>query len=242
MYIDLFVILEDSEIKIFLLYVEDGVVKIKEKTTIQSPGIECSYAHKHIGNEMDTLLLSFKDGSMFFIGEEIKILKPILDEKKTKLSFKNLDFLSIYPGPIYLLLGNDQYIYAIIEEEELSLSNLVKIGDKNKYDHGRFLSNGMIGCISKGVIDIYRINRKNHIYRGILQMTFDAHFMDITSVWEQDDLLFTTSKDSVLKAFHYGSMQMNTQYNFKLIRSKYEINYLVQINYQLFLAYSNDSS
>jgi hypothetical protein len=41
-------------------------------------------------------------------------------------------------------------------------------------------------------------------------MIFDAHFMNITSVWEQDDLLFTISKDSVLKAFYYGSMQMNT--------------------------------
>ncbi len=179
MYIDLFVVLENSEIKIFLLNIEDGEVKRKERTTIQSPGIECIYAHKHIGNEMDTLLFSFKDDSLFFIGEEIKILKPVLDEKIPKLSFRNLDFLSIYPGPVYLLLGNGQYIYAIIEEEELSYSNLVKFGDKNKYDYGRFLSNAMIGCISKGVIDIYRINQKNHIYKGILQMTFDAHLKHI---------------------------------------------------------------
>ncbi len=236
-------VLENFEIRLITLNIENiedvGEVKIQEESMFKSPGIEC--IDVRISNKEDAILFSFKDGSMFLINEEIRFLKPKLEETKSKLTFKYLDFHN--SSDSYLLLGDDQFVYIMfIYDQNSNKGDLVKIGDHNKYSDARILSEGRIICISKGAIDVYRVCEKNNAFRGVLQMSFDAHFMDITSIFVKDGLLFTSSKDSVFKAFHFGSMQMNTQYNFKLIRSKHEICYLFQISNFLFGTYSNDSS
>ena len=234
----LIVVLENSEIKLISLNLESEVVQIEEKFTIPSPGIECI----DVRRSTEVLLFSFKDGSIFLFDERkaLFLIKP--KEKSSKLTFKYLDLSS----NLFLLLGEDQFVYSFLldsdDDEEIISPCFVKIGDQNKYNDARFSSKEMITCVSKGVVDIYRIWCKNKVYKGVLQMSFDAHFMDITTIFEKDGLLFTSSKDSVLKAFHYGSMQMNTQYNFKLIRSKEEISYLFQINHLLFGTYSTNHS
>ncbi len=235
-------VLENFEIKFITLNIENiediGEVKIKEEYTFKSPGIECIDVRI---NKEDSIFFSFKDGSMFLLNEEIRFLKPKLEETKSKLTFKYLDFHN--SSDSYLLLGDDQFVYIMfIYDQNSNEGDLVKISDHNKYSDARILSEGIIICISKGAIDVYRVCEKNNAFRGVLQMSFDAHFMDITSIFVRDGLLFTSSKDSVFKAFHFGSMQMNTQYNFKLIRSKHEISYLFQISYLLFGTYSNESS
>ena len=168
------IVLENSEIKILSLNKDEREIKISEMITIQSPGIECIDACYSKSSDQNAYF-SFNDGSLLISNEYFEsfvFVKPKLKEPKSNLTVR---YLNTGNKGLILLLGNDQFIYFC------DSNHIIKLADQKKYSDAIFCEDFTVGCVSKGVIDIYRIHKDEiNAYQGVFMMSFDAHFMDIT--------------------------------------------------------------
>ena len=255
------VVLDDSSIEILILDTKEGV-SIKQTKSMAPSGIECvdiqSIFNGHENNSV--ILFSFKDGSVLIVDKNTtdgSFLKPLNKSINSNKSQDTLKYLNNY-REAYLFLDDDKIVYMMSYKSREFI--LIKIG--GTYNMAKFIANANIACVNKEIIDIYSVSFKEEkkIYKAIKTVSIDAHYMDITSLYYKgnylninldlrldnqrlysiDQLIFTTSNDSVLKAFHLNSVYSCARYNFKLIRSENDIKFLFQINHVFFATYSND--
>ena len=170
---------------------------IENMYSFKSPGIECiSFEYKHNRFNVSSIFcFSFKDGSIILNSLDLNRNKNsnfILEAVKPNLKDNNQNGIQIQMtlsdyfqndshNTGLLFIGGNGFIYVYIIEDGATEFNFFKIS--GVYDKAYFSKKMQILGLNKGMLDVYQIKSKKDQYLGILLMSIDIHFMDITCVF-----------------------------------------------------------
>ena len=104
------------------------------------------------------------------------------------------------------MLGSDQSLYLTLFENEtnnaMRISGNFDGGCLIKPRYSDFRKTIKVCGVCQGVLDIFEVNyEKSSEYEYLKISSFDAHYDDITRVFNSEEILITTSLDSTLKIF-----------------------------------------
>jgi hypothetical protein len=173
--IKLVVVYENSEINYFKI--ENKIEKNDKRNK------EDAWDSKH-----SVFCFSFRDGSFIFDYSNEKIVleafKPNIKESNkngTYIQMTLTNYQNKYSNSEFLFISENGSLYFYTIHLDTKKTYFFKVG--GIYSKAYFSEKNKIIGLNKGGLDFYQINFNNDVYAGILLLSVDVHFMDITRVY-----------------------------------------------------------
>ncbi len=196
--IKLVVVYENSEINYFKIENKiekndkrNNAVAILCNYTFKSPGIDCVscvYKEDAWDSKHSVFCFSFRDGSFIFDYSNEKIVleafKPNIKESNkngTYIQMTLTNYQNKYSNSEFLFISENGSLYFYTIHLDTKKTYFFKVG--GIYSKAYFSEKNKIIGLNKGGLDFYQINFNNDVYAGILLLSVDVHFMDITRVY-----------------------------------------------------------